>query len=205
MEIIDVLGRPCPIPVIEAKKALAKPGADGTTVKVDNIVAVQNLEKMAKGYGYGFLFNEMAPNVYDVTITLDGNKQPVVNAAAINEPLTCDCATAGRPVVVIGKNAMGDGSKDLGEILIKGFIYALTEQAVQPSAVIFLNSGAYLTAEGANTIPDIKKLENQGTKILTCGTCANYFGLTDKIVVGKITDMYGITQEMMTGTQVINI
>ena len=204
METVDAMGRPCPIPVIESKKALAKPGADGVLVKVDNIVAVQNLEKMAKGYGYSFSYKENTPDAYDVIINLDDKKQP--QAATRNiEQLVVDCKTAARLVVVISSNAMGEGSQELGEILIKGFIYSLTELASPPATVVFLNAGAYLTSEGANTIPDIKKLEELGTKILTCGTCANFFGLTEKLAVGKITDMYGITQEMTSASLVINI
>jgi selenium metabolism protein YedF len=203
MEIIDVMGRPCPIPVIEAKKALAKSGADGVVVKVDNIVAVQNLEKMAKGYGYGFSYEEKSKDTYEVSIQTDGKAMPAEVIRA--EPFTVECRTAGKLVVVISGNAMGNGSRELGEILIKGFIYALTEQAVLPATVIFLNSGAYLTTEGANTIPDLKKLEEKGATILTCGTCANYFGLTEKLAVGRITDMYGIVEEMTSATNVINI
>ena len=56
MKTIDVLGQPCPIPVIKAKKALGQGDVEAVTVKVDNIVAVQNLEKMARGYGYDFSY-----------------------------------------------------------------------------------------------------------------------------------------------------
>lgn len=64
MKIIDVMGKPCPIPVIEAKRALAEQGIAGVLVKVDNIVSVQNLEKMAKGCGYGFSYVETSKDSY---------------------------------------------------------------------------------------------------------------------------------------------
>ena len=74
-----------------------------------------------------------------------------------------------------------------------------------PKSVIFLNSGAYLTSEGANTVADLKKLDERGTEILTCGTCINYYGLRDKPAVGSVTDMYGITGRMVSAVNVINI
>lgn len=204
MEIIDALGKPCPIPVIEAKKALAKPGADSVVVIVDNFVAVQNLEKMAKGYGYGFTYEEKSTSEFSVTINMDGKSPPVQRIA---NPVSHDiqCSPMDQLVVVIGRNTMGEGSEELGKILIKGFIYSLTELAVPPSAVIFLNSGAYLTSSDSNTVDDIKKLETKGTTILTCGTCVNYYGLEDKLAVGTITNMYGITEKMAYASNVINV
>ncbi|MCL2146986.1 MAG: sulfurtransferase-like selenium metabolism protein YedF, partial [Synergistaceae bacterium] len=100
---------------------------------------------------------------------------------------------------------MGDGAEELGKILIKGFIYSLTELPAPPEYVIFLNSGAFLTSDGSNTIDDLKKLENKGAKILTCGTCVNFYGLQDKLAIGTITNMYGITEIMVSTGAVINI
>ena len=71
--------------------------------------------------------------------------------------------------------------------------------------MIFFNSGAYLTSDGANTLDDLKKLEEKGTEILTCGTCINYFGLQDKLAVGKIVNMYEITERLASSGAVINI
>ena len=205
MEIIDVMGKPCPIPVIEARKALAKQGVSRVLVKVDNIVAVQNIEKMANGLGYGFSYAENAKDSYEVTITGGGEDAPRQNAEQSPPEAAQGGASSGGLVVVIGKNAMGDGAEELGKILIKGFIYSLTELPTPPEFLIFLNSGAYLTSDGANVTDDLKKLEGRGTKVLTCGTCSNYYKLQDKLVVGSITDMYGITEKMAGAANVINI
>ena len=206
MEIIDALGKPCPIPVIEAKKALARQGVSQVLVKVDNIVAVQNLEKMAKGLGYGFSYSENAKDSYEVAVTgnrMTGNgggepRQAAPEAAQNSIP-------SGGITVVIGRNTMGDGAEELGKILIKGFIYSLSELPVPPECMIFLNGGAYLTSEGSNTIADLQKLADRGTRILTCGTCANYYKLQDKLAVGSIADMYAITEKMANAAGVINI
>ena len=34
-------------------------------------------------------------------------------------------------------------------------------------------------------------------EILTCGTCLNHYGLTDKLAVGDGTNMYVITEKQM--------
>jgi len=203
--LIDVLGKPCPIPVIEAKKALLEGGAEGVLVRVDNFIAVQNLEKMAKGYGCGFSCAEASDGVYEVRIIPSGT----INATS--PPLHGDKHEKPPPdngsgglTVVIGRDTMGEGAEELGKILIKGFIYALSELPATPDYVIFLNSGAKLTAAGANTIEDLVKLGRKGTKVLTCGTCVNYYGLPAP-AVGEIADMYGITEKMANAATVVNI
>jgi len=200
---INVLGKPCPVPVIEAKKALAEQNDGVVIIKVDNIVAVENLRKMANGYGYSFLYSEVSKNSYDVTISTDG-KRPLSNETNESNGTKKPEELYGL-TVVISRNTMGAGAEELGKILLKGFIYSLTELTTPPKHVIFLNSGAYLTSADANTVDDLNTLEQKGTEILTCGTCVNYYGLQDKLAVGTITDMYGITERMAAALNIINI
>lgn len=212
MEIIDVLGQPCPIPVIEAKKALADQGIQEVLVKVDNIAAVQNLEKMAHGYGHHFSYAQKAKDSFEVTISKDAQgpaSSATTDASAVAATSLAAPTTPGNPTsglaVLIARNTLGDGAEELGKILIKGFIYSLTELSVPPKHVIFLNSGAYLTAEGANTVDDLKRLEQQGTEILTCGTCSNYYQLQDRLAVGAIIDMYGITERIASAGNTVSV
>ena len=100
---------------------------------------------------------------------------------------------------------MGEGAEELGKILIKGFIYSLTELPAPPKYVIFFNSGAYLTSNKANTVDDLKSLSQKGTEILTCGTCINFYNLQDKLAVGSICNMYEIAEKMANAANIINI
>ena len=87
---------------------------------------------------------------------------------------------------------MGEGDEELGRILMKGFIFALTQQEHLPSAILFYNGGARLTCEDSASLEDLKNLASLGVEILTCGTCLNHYGLTDKLAVGDVTNMYVI-------------
>ena len=205
MKTIDVLGQPCPIPVIKAKKALGQGDVEAVTVKVDNIVAVQNLEKMARGYGYDFSYQEVSPGLFDVLIAKSGATVTAVKKERSGQSVARPSPYPGRLVVVIGKDGMGTGSDELGKILVKGFIYSLTELETPPESVVFFNSGVFLTAEGSSAIDDLKKLEAAGTNILSCGNCINYFGLQGKLAVGSIADMYGITEKMAGAGNTITI
>jgi len=190
------------MPVVEAKKSLAAEDVSSVAVLVDNKIAVQNLEKMAKGSGYGFSFEEDGAS-YKVIISKNAN-----SSQTEDEPLqggTGKEKGVHGPVVLITSDQMGRGAEDLGKLLIKGFIFSLANVTPLPEAVIFLNSGAYLTTEGANTVPDLKELENKGTKIYTCGTCANYFKLTESLAVGSIADMMTITNLLVRASGTITI
>jgi len=68
MKIIDAAGKPCPIPVIEAKKTMALPETRELLIKVDNKIAVQNLKKMADGFGYTLSFDESGEGLFEVAI-----------------------------------------------------------------------------------------------------------------------------------------
>ncbi|GHU89787.1 sulfurtransferase-like selenium metabolism protein YedF [Spirochaetia bacterium] len=192
MDIIDVTGKPCPIPVIEAKKALRAVGA-GSVIQllVDNDIARQNLEKMARNSGCGF--SHEAKEDGNILITLTA-------------PLTPQKAEAqGGLVVAIGQNTMGSGSEDLGAILMKAFIYSLTELDSPPDTILFFNSGVRLTTEGSTVLKDLKTLEEKGTVISSCGTCLDFYQLKEKLAIGNVTNMYAIATAMGSAARLINL
>lgn len=197
MNTIDCSGQVCPIPVIRAKKALEGLGEAGgvVTVLVDNDIARQNLQKMATGLGYQSEYRQKDNGIIEVTI--------VAGEGCTVE--SCPADGDSGLVVAIGRNSMGEGSQELGQILIKGFIFALRELVPPPTHVLFFNSGAYLTGSDSNCLEDLCALEAAGTIILTCGTCTNYFEITEKLGVGEIANMYGIVTAMAGAKRLINI
>jgi selenium metabolism protein YedF len=193
MEIINVLGKPCPIPVIEAKKALRKtPVGEKIQILVDNDISRQNLEKMAKAMG--------SPCGYEKRE--DGNFLVTITAA---EDTRNQDSGGGSLVAAIGRNTMGSGNDDLGAILIKGFIYSLTEMDKPPDAMLFFNSGVKLTTEGSTSLEDLKKLEEKGTVISSCGTCLDFYKVKEKLAVGGVTNMYAIAEAMKEAGRLINL
>ena len=46
-------------------------------------------------------------------------------------------------------------------------------------------------------------MKERGTEILTCGTCLNHYGLTEKLAVGEVTNMYEITQRLMEAGKIV--
>jgi selenium metabolism protein YedF len=106
-------------------------------------------------------------------------------------------------IVVINSRTMGTGSDELGGILIKSFIYALTQQDELPKTILFYNGGAYLTCQDSPVLEDLQSLEAQGVELLTCGTCLDFYGLKDKLAVGNVTNMYVIVEKQAKADKVI--
>ena len=122
---------------------------------------------------------------------------------AVYECVDCIPDARSNKVVVISSDKMGEGDEALGTLLMKGFVFALTQQDELPKTILFYNGGAKLTCENAPTLEDIKSLEAQGVEILTCGTCLNHYGLAEKLQVGGVTNMYVIAEKMLQASLII--
>ena len=86
---------------------------------------------------------------------------------------------------------------------MKGCIFAISQLETLPKTMLFYNGGAKLTAEGSDSLEDLKGLEEKGVEILTCGTCLNFYGLQDKLAVGSVTNMYTIVEKMAGADKII--
>ena len=106
-------------------------------------------------------------------------------------------------LVVLSADHMGEGAEELGKILMKSFLYALTQQDELPDTILCYNGGAKLTCEGSESLEDLKDLAARGVEILTCGTCLNFYGITEKLQIGSVTNMYDIVERMSSADRVI--
>ena len=197
--ILDMRGQACPIPVVKANQALAGMGQGVLEVHVDNPVAVENLRRMALQKKLPVKVDQPESEHYIVTIPVNAP----VEETPLPEVKDCSCAAPGHLVVAVDTEIMGRGSDELGRTLLKGFIFAISRLPQPPRTVLFYNGGAKLTVEGSPFLEDLRNMEQQGVEILTCGTCLNYYGLTEQLAVGKITDMYTIVERLSGAGQVI--
>ena len=199
---VNAVGKQCPLPVIEAKKALEEMKGIGIVeVSVDNEIAVQNLNKLASHKKLESSFEKVNNDLYIVKIAVNGEGEE--EKSGEDEIATVPKEAKKNTVVVLGSNAMGSGSDELGEILMKGFVFALTKLNGLPKTVLLYNSGVKLAVEGSDTIADLKVLEEEGVDILACGTCLNYFELSDKLQVGSVTNMYEIAEKMTEASLIV--
>ena len=200
---VNAIGDACPIPVVKTKNAIRELGGSGVVeVSVDNEIAVQNLLKMAKQKEYEAEFEKKSNTEYIVTINVNGGEvsdaKPVAKATVKSDEIKLK-----ETIVVIDSDKMGDGDEEFSKTLLKGFIYALSSQDIPPAKILFYNTGVRLTTEGSASIEDLKVLEKAGAKIYSCGACLNNYGLTEKLSVGEVTNMYDILSYLMEADLVI--
>ena len=200
---VNAIGDACPIPVVKTKTAIQSLGADGGVVEVsvDNEIAVQNLTKMARQKGYGVKSEKLAADRFTVIMTVGEN--PTLSED--DGPVACAPLDPQKKNIVVSVSAwvMGTGDEKLGKTLFKSFLYALSEQDVLPSTILFYNSGASVTCEGSPCLEDLRTLEAQGVEILTCGTCLDFYGLKNKLAVGEVTNMYAIVEKLTSADLVV--
>lgn len=198
MITVNAMGDNCPIPVIKTKKAMAAlTGPETIEVLVDNEIAVQNVTKMASSSGGKVTSEKLGDAEYKVTIAMEGAP------AADGAEAVCAPDARDNTVVVVSSDRMGSGNDELGKVLIKGFIFAVTQLDTLPKTMLFYNGGATLTTEGSDSLEDLKSLEAQGVEIMTCGTCLDYYGLKDKLAVGTVTNMYSIVETMAKAGRIV--
>ena len=187
MFIVDAKGLVCPKPVIMAKNALKE--HDEITIEVDNPTSRENLEKMA------------------VVMKLDHETKESGNFYAITLRKTEDAQNSEdnheEYIIGISSEFAGTGDTQLGSALMKSFIYTVTEAEKLPKTMIFYNGGVKLTTEGSPVLEDLSKLQAAGVEILSCGTCLNFYGLTEKLKVGSVTNMYVIFEKQQKAAKII--
>jgi selenium metabolism protein YedF len=199
-KIVDARGLTCPQPVIKAKEALKGMEEGILKVLVDNEIAVQNVMKLGNYEGVSPVSEKRAEGEFEILFHV--NRESGNPVETEKEECLPDARKKGL-VAVLSSDQMGGGNEELGRILMKGFVYAITQLEELPETVLLYNGGAKLSVEGSQSLEDLKNLEAQGVEILTCGTCLNFYELADKLKVGSVTNMYEIAEKMAGARLVI--
>ncbi len=194
-KIIDARGLACPQPVIATKKAMQKYEGGQLITIVDNKTALENIQKLAAGQGFSNQVEEKSGEFY---VYLTREKAPLPNRESPEE--------AGRKTVVfITRRHLGQGAEELGEGLMKSFLYTLTEREEEIKHIIFMNSGVFLSTSDSPVLDYLKDLEAKGIGILSCGTCLDFYGLKEKLQAGQVTNMFDAVDILLQAKKIISL
>lgn len=185
MKKIDARGLNCPKPVIKTKKAIEE--NDEVEVLVDNETASKNVKKLGIKMGAKVTVVKENDNYYKLLIS--DYKKTNKTDKNLNKG----------KVIFVKSEYLGTGEQQLGDILIKGFIKTLLEINPLPDKIIFINSGVKLACKNEDVINSLKKLTDNGVEVLSCGTCLDYYNLTDELKVGNVSNMYEIVESLNKG------
>lgn len=192
MRELDLRGLKCPEPVIRTKKALQDFDDDIIVSIVDNVTAKENITRLVSNLNLKYDIREKDGCFY---ISIENTK----GSTGVFKKDDNEIA------IVITNDKLGTGNDELGKVLIKSYLYALTESYPMPKVMMFLNAGVKLTTEGSEVLDNLQKLADAGTEIISCGTCLDFYGLKEKVKVGIIGNMYMIVEKMNNSGKVFNI
>ena len=196
-KFIDAKGKNCPMPVIMAKKEIDA-GVKFFEIEVDNKIAVENLKKLANSQGFTTTIEENNGN-FKVNFSNGCEEcEEVLAKVEGKKPL-------GNWTIFVNKEIIGAGNDELGKSLMKMFIYTISEGEDLPKSILFMNGGVKVPTLNEQAIEHLKVLEDKGIELLVCGACLNFYGLEEKLEVGKISNLYDITNAMKEASKVITI
>jgi len=191
MKQIDCRGLNCPEPVLRAKAALEQGEGEPFEILVDNEASKENVLRFGRSRKCRLGFSTAGDNK-------DGN-----SAFFDEADYSCELPAAGNLVYVIASDTMGRGSDDLGWALMQTYITTIREVSPQPGRILFYNGGVKLVASAGKALEALQDLEKKGVKILSCGTCLEFFKLEKNLQVGTITNMYEILDSMASADKVV--
>ncbi|MGI6453705.1 MAG: sulfurtransferase-like selenium metabolism protein YedF [Syntrophomonadaceae bacterium] len=191
-KIVDARGLTCPHPVVLTKKALDAGGTEDIITIVDNQTALENVSRLVKSQGFDYQVEDKEGEFF-------------IRIMRTSETAKDERDSGAEVAILVTSNLFGQGDEELGNVLMKGFIYSLTQVQDKIKCMIFMNSAVFLTTEGSSIVEYLMILEEQGVEILSCGTCLDYYQLKDKLRVGKVTNMYSATEILVSAAKVLKI
>ena len=197
---IDCRGLACPKPVIETKKKIDIIGGGSLIVIVDNEIAKENIRKFAQSKNLQVEI-EIKEDDYYLTLT----KAEADQLLEENHNSAEEVIAKQDLIIYIESDKMGEGAEELGDILMKSYLYTLTELEELPKAIIFLNSGVKLVINDSPVLNSLKTLEHMGVELVACGTCLNYYHLENELAVGIASNMYSIVEMLHGSYKIIRI
>ncbi len=201
MKTVDAKGLLCPQPLIMAKRAMKEmDDLEEMIVLCDNPTSLKNLMTFLQDQDARPESRTLADGVFEIKAV-----KPHAFNKEVDEVAYCTSAPATDYVVVLKSNLMGDGDPALGEILMKAFVNALHEQEKLPTHIILYNSGVKLAGRDSDVLDALINLEDEGIRVIVCGTCIDFYGMKDLVGVGMISNMYTITETMANAGHILSV
>jgi len=193
MARIDARGKSCPQPVMMTKTHVDA-GEREMEIYLDNAVSASNVQRYLEKNGFRVQIIDE-----DGTITIHAEKGGMESSPRPVSPEALE-KLQDAAVLITGK-VIGSGDAVLGEVLMKGFLGTLSQIANPPSVVALMNEGVKLALKNTSSCDHLLALQKKGTRVLVCGTCPNHFGITPDVGAGIISNMFEITEALLSASK----
>jgi selenium metabolism protein YedF len=202
MKTIDVRDLACPGPVLKLRELLNE-GEREITMHVADELCRSNVTRFAASRNAEAEVEDPGDGTFVVRINAGGDSTGARSGEEVLMVSEVSRATVGPRVVQITAGTMGSGDDELGALLLRSFLKTQAELEQKPDAILFYNDGVKLCCEGSYLLDDLRELEATGVEIIACGTCLNFFELSEQLRVGRVTDMLEIAGRLAEAGSIV--
>ncbi len=192
---VNARGLACPQPVVLSMKALAEMESGKVIVSVDNEVARDNVKRMAEHEGCAVTVEEKGDG-FELQITR-------VPPAKFSPELITEKKVVEETLVYLFESDFIGRNRELGKILINGFLNAITALPKRKSKIVLISNGVRLVIARSYVLDTLLELKQSGFEILICGTCLDFFKIRDKVRVGTISNALEIMGALTNASKVV--
>lgn len=192
MKTLDLRAFQCPHPVIQTRRELLDhPGVPLTVLAADT-VSRDNICRLAASLNY------------ETQITANGSGFSLLLSPGPGKT-GVDLAPTRRSIVLLAADTFGGGDPELGHLLLKNYLFTLSEMDDLPEKLYLVNAGVRLACRGADTLEVMETLGCRGVDIAACGLCLEFYHLKEQLAAGRTTNMLEIASALQNADHVIRL
>ncbi|WP_299086386.1 sulfurtransferase-like selenium metabolism protein YedF [uncultured Campylobacter sp.] len=196
---LDCRNLNCPEPLLRTKKALGELKiGESLEILVNDVAPRENIKRFLAKNGFEAQISQAGADTLIKTVKTDKLKDESI------DDIYCDVAAPKRGKVIF-LNEEQCGSGPIGKSLLAKFLGATLSLDEKPVKVICVNNAVRITTNrGHECFEAIKKLNEAGAEILSCGSCLEGYKLVDKLAIGEISNAYEI-MDVLSKYEVIKL
>ena len=196
---LDCRNLNCPKPLLRTKKALGELKiAESLEILVNDVAPRENIKRFLAKNGFEAQISQAGADTLIKTVKTDELKDESI------DDIYCDVTVPKRGKVIF-LNEEQCGSGPIGKSLLAKFLGAALNLDEKPAKVICVNNAVHITTNrGHECFEAIKKLNEAGAEILSCGSCLEGYKLVDKLAIGEISNAYEI-MDVLSKYEVIKL
>ena len=194
---LDCRNLNCPEPLLRTKKALGELKiAESLEILVNDVAPRENIKRFLTKNGFEAQISQAGADTLIKTVKTDELKDANI------DDIYCDVTAPKRgKVIFLSEEQCGSGP--IGKSLLAKFLGAAINLDEKPVKVICVNNAVHITTNrGHECFEAIKKLNEAGAEILSCGSCLEAYKLVSDLAVGEISNAYEIIDILSTHEQI---
>jgi selenium metabolism protein YedF len=106
-------------------------------------------------------------------------------------------------LLYLTSDKMGTGDPVLGKKLLQSFLKELLASGRQVDMIGCVNEAIYLCTGSEESVATLAAFEQGGTRVASCGTCLDHYGVRQELSVGEVGNMAQAVEVLTTADQVI--